>query len=96
MCSLPSTPTTQKFIGAAELAAMKPTSVLISVGRGAAVDEAALAASLQSGGLKGAVLDVFATEPLPEASPLWGMENVLMTSHNADFTEDYFELGWEV
>lgn len=94
--SLPSTPETLRFIGPAEIAAMKPTAVLVSLGRGAVLDEAALAGALRAGTLKGAVLDVFATEPLPAASPLWDLENVLLTAHNADYTEDYFELGWAV
>jgi D-2-hydroxyacid dehydrogenase (NADP+) len=49
--------------------------------------------ALKSGHLKGAVLDVFAVEPLPEASPLWEMENVILTSHNADLTYEYKTLG---
>ena len=46
--------------------------------------------------IAGAALDVFKVEPLPASSPLWACENLLLTSHNADYTEDYFELGWSV
>ena len=63
-------------------AAVKPGAVLVNVGRGAVIDEAALAERLQDGTLKGAALDVFAEEPLPQDSPLWGLENVIVTPHD--------------
>lgn len=88
--------TCQGFVGANELRAMKPSSVFISLGRGAVVDEAALANALATHAIKGAVLDVFAVEPLPQTSPLWDLDNVLLTAHNADLTANYFELGWNV
>lgn len=75
---------TRHLINAQALAAMKPGAVLINTSRGAVVDESALIAALQSGHLSGAYLDVFETEPLPESSPLWDMENVLLTSHASD------------
>jgi phosphoglycerate dehydrogenase-like enzyme len=75
---------------------MKPSSVFISLGRGAVVDEAALANALATHAIKGAVLDVFAVEPLPQTSPLWDLDNVLLTAHNPDLTANYFELGWNV
>lgn len=62
------------------------------------MDEAALYAALcQPGGIS-AALDVFATEPLPASSPLWTVpdERILLSSHNADLTEDYFNLGWGI
>ena len=97
VCSLPGTPETVDFCGAAEFAAMKETAVFISLSRGAAVDEDALVAALASGSIAGAALDVFKTEPLPAASALWGLgDKVLLTSHNADLTADYFDLGWSV
>jgi len=61
---------------------MKPTACLINIGRGGLIDEAALAAALQNGRIAGAGLDVFEKEPLPPESPLWEMENVLITPHN--------------
>ena len=79
---VPLTPETAGLFGKAELAAMKPGAVLINIGRGQLVDEAALVESLRSGRLGGAALDVFATEPLPDASPLWDLPNVLVTPHS--------------
>ena len=79
---VPLTPETAGLLGKAELAAMKPGAVLINIGRGQLVDEAALVESLQSGHLAGAALDVFAAEPLPKASPLWDLPNVLVTPHS--------------
>src|SRR5262249_46336197 len=73
------TPATRGMIGARELALLRPTSVLINVARGSIVDEAALIDALQAGRLAGAALDVFATEPLPENSPLWTLDRVLIT-----------------
>jgi phosphoglycerate dehydrogenase-like enzyme len=79
---VPLTPETAGLLGKAELASMKPGAVLINIGRGQLVDEAALVESLQSGHLGGAALDVFETEPLPTASPLWDLPNVLVTPHS--------------
>ena len=74
------------FAARAELARMKPSSVLINVGRGALVDEPALVDVLQRGAIRGAALDVFETEPLPAEHPFFGMENVLLSPHCADRT----------
>ena len=66
---------------------------------GIAVDEAAIDAALRGGRLGGVALDVFETEPLPADSPLWDPahgERLLLTAHNADYTDDYFEQGWRV
>ena len=68
---------------AEHLEKMKPGAILVNISRGAVVEEAALVCSLQSGRLAGAVLDVFEEEPLPAESPLWGMDNVIITPHNA-------------
>jgi phosphoglycerate dehydrogenase-like enzyme len=62
---------------------MKPTSYLISVTRGGVVDEAALIEALQEKRIAGAGLDVFEQEPLPDESPLWSLDNVILTPHAA-------------
>jgi len=96
VCVLPGTSETYHFVSSAEFAAMKEGAIFISMGRGMAVDEKALYSALCSGPMVGAALDVFETEPLPSTSPLWDCDNLLLTAHNADFTEDYFKLGWDV
>lgn len=79
----PRTRDTEKMIGAKELAMLPKGAVFINIGRGVLVDEPALIASLQSGHLCGAGLDVFEVEPLPATSPLWEMENVIFCPHSA-------------
>lgn len=74
---------TRTLLGAKELAALKPSAWLINIARGGLIDESALIDALQSGQLGGACLDVFAEEPLPEDSPLWGMPNVYVAPHNS-------------
>eukprot|EP00040_Diaphanoeca_grandis_P031893 m.191897 g.191897 ORF g.191897 m.191897 type:complete len:335 (-) comp32447_c1_seq1:186-1190(-) len=96
VCALPGTKETLNYCSTAEFKAMKETAVFISIGRGLAVDEDALAHALQTNSILGAAVDVFKVEPLPQDSPLWTCENALITSHNADFTEDYLRLGWSV
>jgi phosphoglycerate dehydrogenase-like enzyme len=92
----PVTPSTQAMIGHEQLAAMKPTAFLLNLSRGALVNESALIQALQQRKIAGAGLDVFEKEPLPDDSPLWGMENVLITPHtagmNAKMWEQQFEL----
>ncbi len=80
---LPCTPETAHMMNAARFAQMKPGSVLINTARGGLVDERALIDALRSGHLWGAGLDCFETEPLPVDSPLVGMDNVVLTPHNA-------------
>jgi len=82
----PLTPETRGLMGAAEFAAMRPDAVLINIGRGPVVDEQALIAALSQGRIKGAALDVFHEEPLPEGHPLFRLENVLLSPHCADHT----------
>lgn len=85
----PLTPETDGLIDAAALAAMKPTAHLINVARGRVVDEPALVDALQQGRLAAAALDVTEEEPLPTASPLWSLPNVLITPHTAGETRAY-------
>jgi phosphoglycerate dehydrogenase-like enzyme len=79
----PHTPETEGIIGEAEIAAMKPTAVLINIGRGALVDEDALIRALQEKRLAGAALDVARDEPPPQDSPLWDLPNVILSPHSA-------------
>jgi phosphoglycerate dehydrogenase-like enzyme len=83
VCALPLVDGTRGLFGAAEFAAMRRGARFVNVGRGDLVDEPALVAALQSGHLGGAGLDVFAVEPLPTESPLWAMDNVIVTSHSS-------------
>jgi glyoxylate/hydroxypyruvate reductase A len=85
--AVPHTPHTERLIGRRELDTVKRGAVLINVARGAVVDEDALTDALRDGRLGGAALDVFATEPLPADSPLWGMPNVLVSPHSASTVE---------
>jgi D-2-hydroxyacid dehydrogenase (NADP+) len=85
----PLTPETENLIDAAMLSAMKPTAHLINVARGRVIDEAALIEALQQRRIAAAGLDVTRDEPLPTASPLWAMPNVLITPHSAGETQRY-------
>ncbi|WP_421848188.1 D-2-hydroxyacid dehydrogenase [Novosphingobium sp.] len=79
--AVPGTAETEGMIGAAELAAMKPSAVLVNVARGSVVDQDALVAALTAQKLGGAFLDVTTPEPLPADHPLWSMPNVHITMH---------------
>ena len=79
----PLTEETEGLIGREELGLMAEESVLVNVARGPVVEEAALVTELQQRGIRGAALDVFATEPLPADSTLWDLSNVVLTPHNA-------------
>ncbi|HTW19518.1 MAG TPA: D-2-hydroxyacid dehydrogenase [Mycobacteriales bacterium] len=79
----PLTAETEGLIGASELAAMPAGTILVNIARGQVVDEPALIDALARRHLGGAALDVTSTEPLPIASPLWGMDNVLISPHSA-------------
>jgi len=88
---LPLTEETHHLIGELALRSMKPSAYLINVSRGAVVDEAALLRALTEGWIAGAGLDVFETEPLPEKSWLWQLNNVIITPHLAGETPAYNE-----
>jgi phosphoglycerate dehydrogenase-like enzyme len=81
------TPGTEKIIGSAELAAMRPDAWLVNVARGRHVDTGALVAALRNGAIGGAALDVTDPEPLPDGHPLWQLENCIITPHTADTPE---------
>jgi phosphoglycerate dehydrogenase-like enzyme len=85
----PLTAETRGMIGAAELGVMKKTAVVMNVGRGPVIDEAALVRALEEKRIKGAALDVFDREPLPEGHPFYRLENVLLSPHSADHTPDW-------
>lgn len=81
--TLPLTDETRGLIDRSRIARMREGAVFVNVGRGAVVDEEALIDALESGRLRGAALDVFAHEPLPPTSPLWDLENVIVSPHTA-------------
>ncbi len=89
--TVPLTATTEHLIDDEVLSAMKASAVLINVSRGAVVDEKALITALSSGQIAGAALDVFEEEPLPNTSPLWNLDNVIITPHLSGFTRDYHD-----
>jgi phosphoglycerate dehydrogenase-like enzyme len=88
VCSAPNTPETHHMIGAEAFQAMKPSAIVINVGRGPVIDEAALIRALWEKQIAAAALDVFENEPLPPDHPFWDMPNVLISPHSADHTRD--------
>ncbi|MFT5233320.1 MAG: phosphoglycerate dehydrogenase-like enzyme, partial [Candidatus Krumholzibacteriia bacterium] len=94
--ALPLTAETNGLIGERELALMPEGSWLVNIGRGPIVQTDALVASLQSGHLAGAALDVVDPEPLPTESPLWQMENVIITPHVASRSALTGERRWKI
>ena len=89
MITLPFTPETKNLIGEKELRMMKPGACLINIGRGGIIDENMLIRALKEHWIRGAGLDVFATEPLPPDSELWDLRNVILTPHVSGSMEDY-------
>jgi phosphoglycerate dehydrogenase-like enzyme len=94
--SAPLTPETRHMIGEAEIRAMKPGAVLINVGRGPVVDEAALIRALEEKRIRGAALDVVENEPLAPGHPFYRMENVLLSPHCADRTNGWLERSMDI
>ena len=88
---VPYTKETYRLIDAEALKAMRPTAFLINAARGPVVHEADLAKALRGGEIAGAYLDVFEKEPLPDDSPLWDMENVVISPHASDVVADWEE-----
>lgn len=91
--ALPSIPETIDIIGAAEFRAMKETAVFINIARGVQVVEAEMAEALKNGEIAGAALDVVENEPLDKDSPLWDLDNVIITPHASASVSDY---GYQV
>lgn len=92
----PETDETRGMVDAAALGRMRSEAVLINVARGGLVDQEALVEVLQEGRIRGAALDVFASEPLPHESPLWELPNVLITPHVSAVTSRYWERETEL
>jgi phosphoglycerate dehydrogenase-like enzyme len=89
--STPLTEETRGMIAEAEFSAMKPSAVVINIGRGPIIKERALIGALAELGIRGAALDVFDEEPLPAGHPFYKMENVLLSPHCADHTSDWLD-----
>ena len=83
MLTVPLTRETERLIDRRRLSLLPKTAVIVNISRGKVLDESALIEQLAAGRLSGAVLDVFETEPLEEDSPLWSMDNVIITPHNS-------------
>jgi phosphoglycerate dehydrogenase-like enzyme len=94
--TVPLTPATRNIIDERELHLMKSSAYLINVGRGQLIRENALISALQKGWIAGAGLDVFNQEPLSHDSPLWDMDNVIITAHYAGNTPCYNERAMEL
>ena len=98
LAAAPLTRETRHMLSDAEFSVMKPTAIVINVGRGPVIDEAALIRALEEKKIAGAALDVFEEEPLPADNPLWDMKNVLISPHCTDRTDDpdWLDLSMQV
>ena len=88
---MPHTPATEGFFDRARFQRMKRTAFFINIGRGMTTKLDDLVAALRAGEIAGAGLDVYETEPLPDAHPLWTMPNVLLTPHALCWTDECFD-----
>jgi len=95
LVSAPLTESTRGLISKDALSKCKSSAVIINVGRGPIIDEEALIGVLQDGTIKGAALDVMTVEPLPKDSPLWKLDNVLLSPHNMDMTLTFMKESTE-
>ena len=95
LVAAPLTQETRGLVGEAQIRAMKASGVLINVGRGPVIDEAALVRALEEGRIRGAALDVVDVEPLPADHPFYRMKNVLLSPHTADRVTGFYELAVE-
>jgi phosphoglycerate dehydrogenase-like enzyme len=91
VCALPLTEATRGLIGKAQFQAMPDHAILVNISRGGIVDEAAVAQALHESWIRGAAVDVFEQEPLPEDSPLWGCPSLLITPHVAGTSDNYLQ-----
>lgn len=89
--ALPDNASTRQLFGAVQFEQMGPQALFVNVGRGATVDEAALIYALASQTIRGAILDVFVTEPLPEDSPLWQQENCWVLPHITNIVDRFWD-----
>ena len=94
--AVPLSDETRRLIDHEALAALKPGCVVVNIGRGELIDEAALVEALESGQVGGAGLDVFEAEPLPEDSPLWHLPNVIVTPHSSGTSSGNFHRASEI
>jgi phosphoglycerate dehydrogenase-like enzyme len=94
--TVPLTAETRYMFGARQFALMKPTAIFINIGRGGTTDTEALIEALKNGVIGCAGLDVFEQEPLPESSPLWQMDSVIVTPHNSGSTVHYEDRGMSI
>lgn len=95
LISTPLTEQTRGMISKHALSHCKQSAVIINVGRGPIIDEDALIEALNTGKIKGAGLDVMTVEPLPASSPLWKLDNVLLSPHNMDMTLTFMKESTE-
>jgi phosphoglycerate dehydrogenase-like enzyme len=96
VAATPLTEETRHMIGDAVFSAMKSSAIFMNLGRGPVVDEEALIKALSAGKIRGAALDVFEKEPLPSDSPLYGMDQVLVSPHSADVTSDWLDRAMDL
>ena len=94
--TLPLTNDTRHLLDARAFEKMKSSAYVINIGRGGTIDEEALIQALQTGAIAGAGLDVFSNEPLPADSPLWEMDNVIITAHYSGTTPHYNDRALEI
>ncbi|EIN04048.1 hypothetical protein PUNSTDRAFT_77284 [Punctularia strigosozonata HHB-11173 SS5] len=96
LLALPSTPSTKHILDASTLAHLKPSSILVNIGRGPLVHTPSLLAALDQGKLAGAALDVTDPEPLPDGHALYGRRNVIVTPHLSGRTEGYWDYAMDI
>jgi phosphoglycerate dehydrogenase-like enzyme len=96
LLAAPETPETHHLIGESQFGLMKPSAFLINVARGSLIDESALVGALTARAIAGAGLDVAAQEPLPPSSPLWALENVLITPHTSGNSDQLWKREGEL